>query len=306
MKIATLVTALAACTAAPITAAAPDAAAEASPDAPRAVAADAPQPAGCRLAVLFGQSNAGLKGRVSELAGSDAAIAAPLPSVPWIVVDGNETNSNDTPLVSYPLQALQPVTDYLGSAGTFGFEQSLGYALDAAQPGRWAIAQYSIGSTGLDGSWGPECPYYPTPALGSGWGSGSANMFQSEIALVQGAEAATGCEVGAFIWQQGEEDSTVLLAAQQYGLRLAQELAAERYALGVDASVPWFIGKLNSAYKQVGTALVQAGEESVAGPGVTVVDLDQYPLGTDNTHYSTSSIVAIGRAYAAQILATAP
>lgn len=254
-------------------------------------------PAGRRLVVLFGQSNAGNQGSAADLA--DQTLAEPYAAVPYEGVLGNE-GTTTTPIVTWPLGPLGPRTNYKGIDGTLGVEIALGRVLDEANPGGWAIAKYSIGSSSLAGSWNPTGLYSPT-------GNG-ANLFEQQVAFVKQALAHTNTELGALVWIQGESDAagaTVPVAAQQYGVRLAEFFAAERWALGAP-DVPILYGRLNAKYPGAGTPDVRAGEEANQAANQILVDQDPYPLQSDSTHYTTDGVLDLGRVYAAVILGYEP
>jgi hypothetical protein len=251
-----------------------------------------------KLVVTFGQSNAGSKGLVSELTGSDVSLAYPLPSVLFSGVVGNEATSSTT-LITYPIGPLAPQTDYKGTAGTFGVELSMMHELDAAQPGAWSTVKYSIGSTSLVGSWPPVSAYRPIPTV-------PLDLYEDEVAFTQDAIDAEQATVAAFVWIQGEEDAAgryISQGAINYGANLAKFIAAQRVSMNAPAA-PFFVGRLNVHLVGAGVADVRAGEEANASSSVVVVDQDPYPLGIDGVHYSTAGIVELGRAYAQAILAS--
>lgn len=265
----------------------------AQPDASSMPDATIDAPPGRRLVVVFGQSNAGNQGSAAELA--DPALAAAYGAVPYEGVLGNE-GTTSTPIVSWPLGALGPRTNYKGVDGTMGVEVSLGRALDEARPGGWAIAKYSIGSSSLAGSWNPTGLYSPT--------YNGVNLFDQQVAYIRQALADTHATLGALVWIQGESDAagaTVPVAAQQYGVRLAEFFAAERWALGAP-DAPIVYGRLNAKYPGAGTPDVRAGEEANQTSNQIMVDQDPYPLQADSTHYTTEGVVDLGRVYAAAVL----
>ena len=243
-----------------------------------------------KLAVIFGQSNAGTPGRTADLAGLGRAdLGDPYPAVPYISETGTDNNPPITQVV--PLGPLAPIVNTSG-IGTFGIELSLGRALDAAEPGQWAIARFAFGSTALAGEWAPN----------ANWPTGEPNLFTQEITFVQQALAATGTELGALIWIQGESDAPTVALGQAYGLHLAEFIGAERLELPADPRVPFVYGRLNVNNPQLGTADVRTGQEANQNVYAIMVDQDPFPLQADLTHYTSQGDIDLGTLYATTIL----
>jgi hypothetical protein len=266
------------------------------PDAPPAIgdaSTDAPPDAatGLQLVLMIGQSNAGSQGLVSELA--DPTLAQPYPAVQFAEVIGL---LNGAP-VTYPLGPLQPYPGLQpGNPPAFGFELSMGRELDAHDPGRWAIAKYSIGSTTLGGSWPTTGSYDP---VGS-----PVNLYTAANAFGQKVAQQAGATLAAIVWIQGESDAVGAAEspyAVTYGVRLAEQIGAERFTWR-DRGVPFIYGRLNVNAAGAGVADVRAGQEANQGPLEIMVDQDPYPLRSDMAHYTTESVVDLGRVYADAVL----
>lgn len=253
-----------------------------APDAP------APPPAKRKLVLLFGQSNAASRGLVSELA--DPSLADPYPAVPFTEQIGN--NYNPPTVLTYPVGPLQPYPR-LDGLDSFGVELSMGRALDAAEPGQWAIAKIGYGSTALAGEWWPT----------GQWPTGQPNLFTQQLAYVQQALADTGSDLAAMVWIQGESDAVTVALGQRYELGLAMFMGAEREKLPCDPRVPFIYGRLNINNPQVGRDAVRASQEANQNRYAILVDQDPYPLGPDLTHYTTQGVLDLGTLYAQTILA---
>lgn len=252
--------------------------------------ADARPPVRRKLVVIFGQSNAGSRGLVSELELADQNLATPYPAVPYIAETGDDANPPHTN--TWPLDALGPRLDAFGIA-RFGIELTLGRTLDAAEPGGWALAKFAFGSTALGGEWNPLGPY-PT---------GQPNLFTQGISFVKAAMVATDSDLGALIWIQGESDAPTVPVGQLYGIRLAEFIGAERFELGLP-EVLFVYGRLNITNTSPGAAGVRSGQEANQAPLAIMVDQDPFPLQRDMLHYSTQGLVDLGRTYAEAILQT--
>jgi Carbohydrate esterase, sialic acid-specific acetylesterase len=245
------------------------------------------QPPRRKLVVIFGQSNAGSRGLVSELA--DPTLAIPYPAVPYIAEAGTD---NNPPIITIAaLGALGPRPSMAGEEA-FGIELTLGRALDAAAPGQWAIAKFAFGSTALAGEWWPQ----------GVWPTGQPNLFSQEITFVQQALVATDSDLGALIWIQGESDAVTVALGDRYQIELAEFVGAERLMLPADPTIPFIYGRLNINNPQPGAAAVRAGQDANQNRYAIMVDQDPFPLRSDLTHYTTPAVLDLGTLYATTVL----
>lgn len=239
------------------------------------------------LVVLGGQSNAVGTARVGLLP-EELVLTEPYP-LPYVAVFGGAANP--------PVLMDHPAAD-LGMRATregqliFAAELTMGRALDAAAPGRWAIFKDALSSSCLE-HWSPTGTY-PTLA--------PPNWFTQWIARTREAERETGSRVAAFVWIQGECDASQETSATRYGERLKTFVAAFHAQF---PGVPFVYGRLSRNFSGKYAAIVRAAQDELASePGFHLVDLDPYPLQSDRIHYTASAFLQMGPAFADAILAS--
>lgn len=236
-----------------------------------------------RLVFIAGQSNATTNGYASALA--DPTLADPYAAVQYLTKqDGNtdppvwfETSVGSLGKISY----VNP--------DRVGLELSLMRDLDAAEPNTWACARMALGGTSLAVNWLPTGTYPTTE---------SDNLFTQFLAYIRTAEAATGSELAAVVWVQGESDTVQEAHALAYEANLTAWINALRVEF---PGVPVVVGQLHTdcafgAY----VSTVRAAQAAVAGAlsDVALVSQDSAALDVDSIHYTTPGYVTLGHLHA--------
>lgn len=244
-----------------------------------------------KAVLIFGQSNAGSQGIVSQMSADNAPLAQPYANVPYV----GQIGQIGPPItnLALPYGPLQPYNGF-SNVPQFGIELSMARDLDAAQPNRWAVIKFNMGSTSLRYSWNPT----------GAWPSSTNNLFTQQISFVKQQIASYGWTIAALVWIQGEEDASVTTVAQQYGTLLPSFITTERAQLGLASDIPFVYGRLNilNPYTD-GAAAVRAAQEATQGAHEIMVDQDPYPMLSSHIHYTSDGYVQLGHAYATAILA---
>ena len=241
--------------------------------------------------VMAGQSNMDGRGLVKELAQSRPDLARPQPEIrywyanPKLEDKGFSTGWIDlAPGYSIPPKYLRKKKTL--PSHTFGAEVSFGPAMSqGAGERRVAVIKVSQGGTSLARDWNPER-------------SEKYALYNTLIRTVEAGLAelrADGLEptVRGVVWHQGESDGrrstkTYVKHLKVFIQRLRTDLQSP--------NLPFVIGELydNGHRDPVRTAQRQVAQEVPATAFVTSKGLKT----SDNTHFTTPSVVEFGERYA--------
>lgn len=231
--------------------------------------------------ILAGQSNA--KGN-ALLADLSAPYNAAYPGVMFY----NSTSIDHRSRVWGP---LGPVTNVSGYG--FGCEVSLGRDLDA--DAGWpnvAIYKCAQGSTSLAANWNPAGP-------GRNW-SEITDVYDRAVNALP--NVGDSLNVRAFVWIQGESDTTLLADSLAYQANLTAFVAAVRTKWG--AGLPFWIVRLttpNSFGAYEDNVIAAQNAVAAADPDVYII-APTSPL-PDGVHFSAAALVQLGQNLAADIIA---
>lgn len=220
------------------------------------------------LVLAIGQSNNTGHGMLADV---DALWAVPSPTVTLYAHLGQ--NSPPT-FVDYtgPLQAR--------ADGEFGLELSLGVDI----PDR-DIIKCGVGGTSLYRDWNPVGEW-PTP---------DKNLYTLCLRFAHEVETATGGQITAITWSQGEADATAEGPSLAYG----DNLHVFAGLLLTEFPCAWF-HYYRLPKRLVYSANVRAGQERDASdPWMAMVDVDALP--TIGVHFTSEGYLMLGNTYAASI-----
>lgn len=187
---------------------------------------------------------------------------------------------------------LEPSPQHTSTPGShFGPEIGLGHALAADLPGQpIALVKHGRGATILATDWAPEAS--------DGRRLYAAFVAQVRSALARLADEGFKAEIAAFIWCQGEGDSTRAEWAAAYQRNLAALIDTVRRDFSAPR-LPVVIVLTGDGCKNpvmTHAETVRAAQRSVAAedPATTLVSADDLNL-LDNVHYDAPAQLEIGR-----------
>ena len=196
--------------------------------------------------------------------------------------------------------ALEPAPKHASTPGThFGPEISLGRTLSARWPQlRIAMIKHGRGGTSLAVDWNPDATTGPQLYR--------ELLVQVRSALARLAADGATAELAAFVWCQGEADTTRPEWADAYEGNLRNLLASIRGDLS-SSSLPVLLvltndGRLND--RMIAATPVRSAQRRVAAsePNVTLVSGDDLTL-LDTVHYDGPAQLNLGRRLAESYLA---
>jgi len=258
-----------------------------------------------KVFLLAGQSN--LSGRAQATA-LPPAERAPINDILFDYVCSFGTDSKpgqkEAPQHSNGWIALQPQPKHPGmSSDHFGPEIGFGRALLERWPGaRIAIIKHGRGSTNLAEEWAPDATKGPQLYR--------QFLAQSRNALERLRVQGIPYEIAAFVWCQGEGDSTRQEWAVAYGSNLKGLIARVRSDFGLP-TLPVLIalsldGKHNPRMKFPSEIRAAQREVVKNDPHSQLVSGDDLTLGDGIVHFDAASQLTLGRRLAAAYLAMAP
>lgn len=252
-----------------------------------------------RVYLLGGQSNANGRGDASQLS---APFADPQADVRFYW-HRSQSVTNAVWLVEDQWIALAPGSGHGTTlpvfAKEFGSEVSFGRAMADATPGvQIAIIKYTHGGTNLHTQWSPTGEMY-------------ANFKATAQAALDALEnAGDTYEFGGMIWHQGESDTGS--AADAYETNLSNLIARVRQDVFEGQRMPFVVGGISDSQygSQIttpgtGSYKVRQAQESVATNGVQTgfANTDGFPVRpTDTIHFDHNGQIALGQAFAAEML----
>lgn len=242
-----------------------------------------------RVFLLAGQSNMEGLGQNSQLSG---ALAAPLPGVKiWRDDVGAGRGFVD----------LEPGfgsgTGRTGGGSRFGPELGFGHRLAEAFPGETIyLVKYAVGGTNLHEQWNPETgAHFETFAEVTSRALGELDSLGVDFTLE------------AMLWTQGERDTRFVNMADAYEENLPAFIEAVRIDQHAP-EMPFFLSRLSSQQTDLPAATlatVRAAQQATAAadPLAIMIDTDAFGMGTDNLHFNTAGMLALGEAFADRYLA---
>lgn len=233
---------------------------------------------GSKLFVFAGQSNMdGVTGSVP------AALVAAMPNVKvW----------NGTAFVDYQANVS---SNLFGDGTGWGPEAQFLLRYAQANPAETIYAvKYAIrgtrlaADTGLD--WSPS-------SVSEYWDTLVSGVTAAKAAM----PAAGGAPVvPAVFWMQGENDAQVQTYAAAYNSNLTALIASARSRIG-SASTAFILGRIHNTrlladypYKAIVRRAQYDVTKSLAG--VSVVNTDDFEIGSDGLHYTANGLVSLGEA----------
>lgn len=117
----------------------------------------------------------------------------------------------------------------------------------------------------------------------------------------QALDSLPDAYLAGVVWVQGEADASVWERAYNYGDRLMQlvDLFAAEFG-----ETPWYYNQLNSGVNLGWKELLRSEQARLDNlPGMTMINVDDLPLGPDHLHYGPDSMVAMGRRFVEAIAA---
>jgi len=250
--------------------------------------------------LLGGQSNMDGHALTSEIPDSAAELRDPQNDV---LIYLGQTHRTDPPVPGNMLVPLQPGATLAGGGAAFGPELSFGKAMAEAMPGETiALIKHAYGGSYLATDWNPSTgPVYAA--------------FQQTVADGLAALVAEGYtpEIAGMLWMQGEHDVKVTDYRNAYESNLTNFIAEIRSEYG--NGLPFVIGQL-SIHQTGGPpsrnpetlAVVRAAQANVAAadPRSGLVVTDDFPLNSDDLHFSAVGQIALGAGMAESYLAIVP
>lgn len=264
--------------------------------------------------LLGGQSNmegsAFVTGNIPEEEKLDADLFE-LPEI-LLYVAGSSAGTEST--LSNQLITLQPHAK--GSGGVaIGPEIGFGERMRELRPDKKiALLKYSYRGTNLHTQWDPGADNNDT----ANWGV----QYTAFVATINSGLAALRAEgwepeIEGMLWVQGENDATTIGNANAYSANLTQLIARVREQYAADAApsgIRFVAGQVlpavNITYPGrdvLRQAIANADEDSgaassVINTGVVHTNVADHPLRTDNVHFNSIGILALGRSMAYEML----
>ena len=243
------------------------------------------------LVVMAGQSNSIGQGTAAfsynEFQISDA--------VAGVSLRGQHDQSLSDPIdwISYGPSGAAPRTD---ATPDFGCELAMARSLEAAAPGRFAIAKFGIGGSGLNANWLDSTGWPSLPALGP-------TLFDQLVTFILDAMASTGATSVIFVWQQGETDAGSSTPATNYESNLGTFKSQLRTAIGLP-SMPFIFTRINNSIVASFKATVRTGQANVdaADADAHVIDTDDLTPLADTFHFTSNQGNTLGRRLADKVL----
>jgi hypothetical protein len=195
--------------------------------------------------------------------------------------------------------ALQPAPKHLSTPEAhFGPEMTFGHTLAAGWPGqRIALVKHGRGATSLAEDWDPQA-------------TSGRRLYSEMLAQVRGAIArleaeGAAIELCAFVWCQGEADTTRREWADAYAANLGSFFARLRGDLSAPQLPVLFslTGDGRSNAKMSFAPIVRQAQQQVASrdPHAVLVSGDDLPL-LDHVHYDATGQMKLGERLASAYL----
>lgn len=242
---------------------------------------------GASVIILAGQSNAA--GRANA-----TGLPSPTPTAAPVMMDYVCSFGTDQPGIGTPDRSdgwipLGPSPAHATGPAHFGPEIGLGTSL--ASDGPLWIIKHGRGATSLAVDWNPDAV-------------GGPHLYAGLLGQIRAARARLGVPniIAAFVWVQGEADSTREDWAAAYHRNLLRLIAALRHDL-VAPALPIIIvltGDGSRNPRMTHAAAIRSAQRTVAAdvPGVRLVTADDLTL-SDSVHYDTASQLELGHRIAA-------
>lgn len=249
-----------------------------------------------KLVVVVGQSNALGQQRTNNLTVPPLDIGNPYPNVrnwqktaqafanppTWTI------NVSGAPLAA---QTGTVANNTGQTTNLMGPSLTLGRYLDGFLPGGIDVAVFGVSATNIAVHWLPTGTY---PAS-------QPNLHTQSITYINDILLATGDQLGAIVWVQGETDAQNATHAGAYQTNLQAVFNAYRAAF---PGVPIIFNRLSSSCIAANTAAVRTAQAAVqaATSNCTMVDVDTLTL-TDGYHFSADAYADLGRSLGAAVRA---
>lgn len=231
--------------------------------------------------MIAGQSNAVGTAKIDPA--DPMASSFPIPTRQWWYT-GDKVDP--LPWHEEPLGELAPrVEDGFHKHGP---ELTLGRALEAAEPGEWAVLKVAVGGTNLVNHWRVDGAY-PSDECLSDQASDRIAAMTADLAL----------EVAAVVWIQGEADASSEPAASAYAANLTQLVERWRSRHGAFRLV---IDRLSSqnTYPYQDILRDQETQAVATIPDAAMVDVDDLPMVAP--HFTSAGYLELGDRLSAAVL----
>lgn len=175
--------------------------------------------------------------------------------------------------------------------GDSGVELSLMRRLDAAWPGRWALAKMCIPSSSML-NW---------IAVGSAYPTATPHLIDQWTAYLTFCEAVFNGKIWGVLWHQGESDAQVSGLASTWEARMTDFINATRALTG--RTTPFFLPRLHSTSPGSFNSTIRTAAANLAAnlPRVKMIDID--PVGVTTLHYTDDQYAVAGVLESKDILA---
>ena len=157
------------------------------------------------------------------------------------------------------------------------------------------LVKYAIGATSLL-DWAPEWDAATAQITGN---AERGSLYQQLFSIIEEL-ALADANFGAVLWMQGERDSRIEAAGQNYHQNLEDLIVALRRNLG-RRDLPFILGKVNPPPERYpAREAVRNAQARIAAelPGVFLVETDDLSKWDDDLHYDTAGILELGRRFA--------
>jgi hypothetical protein len=166
--------------------------------------------------------------------------------------------------------------------GDSGVELSLMRRLDAAWPGRWALAKMCIPSSSML-NW---------IAIGSAYPTATPHLIDQWTAYLTFCETVFQGKIWGVLWHQGESDAQVSGLATTWEARMTDFINATRALTG--RTTPFFLPRLHSTSPGSFNSTIRTAAANLAAnlQRVRMIDID--PVGVTTLHYTDDQYALAG------------
>lgn len=245
-----------------------------------------------KLIVLLGQSNAIGQQRTNNLTVPPLDIGNAYPNVRYWQKSAQVGNNPPTWSVNVAGASLASHTGTVANnsgstTNLMGPALTLGRYLDGFAPNQIDLAVFGVSGTSIGVHWLVNGTY---PAS-------QPNLFTQAVTYINDVLAASGDDLGAIIWVQGESDAQNATYAGQYQTNLQAVFNGLRAAF---PNVPLIFNRLSSSCAAANTAAVRTAQNAVqaATSLCTIVDVDALTL-TDGYHFNADGYAVLGNTFGA-------
>jgi hypothetical protein len=169
----------------------------------------------------------------------------------------------------------------------FGPEIAFGHKITEELKMPIGIIKHSIGGTNLAIQWSP---------------TNAKSLYTELIKKVNDAKKIRKIEIVGMLWMQGEADSKDQKMATSYAGNLQSFIRRARKDLA-NPELIFVAGRVNPPTNKFPfEAKVRKAIENCKEPNYAFIDCDNFKKGSDNLHYTTSSLVDMGNAFADSVI----